>query len=271
MISPQDEKIKTFVEDSLDAHEEYLQCQATDESNEQPNRVYVQAEDPREEGEGDKLDKDNEDPSRIKPRVDKESVNLLGSAGAKGSKKVKKLEIEQVIQQENQSGRDQLMMNEAEGEQSRIVKSKSEQCEKKPPPPPEAEKVAHCPGPLVTELEDADQTETIQLPMHKSLHIEDLPDLEDVDTKEFPPMVFSQQVSKPKIEVISGGSDEDEPSRNQKESFTFSPDKILSFSESSNSSSPLLHANDWEALGFIPVGTTKQSPPPQCSLIEELD
>ncbi|KAM9409967.1 dynein axonemal assembly factor 1-like [Pholidichthys leucotaenia] len=64
------------------------------------------------------------------------------------------------------------------------------------------------PGPLVTELEDAEQLETIHLPPSRPLCIDDLPDLEDVDTEDF--IFFSlQQVFRPKIEVITGSNDEE--------------------------------------------------------------
>uniref|UniRef100_A0A1A8J324 Dynein, axonemal, assembly factor 1 n=1 Tax=Nothobranchius kuhntae TaxID=321403 RepID=A0A1A8J324_NOTKU len=68
---------------------------------------------------------------------------------------------------------------------------------------------AHGPGPLVTELEDEEQLETIQLLTNRPLRIDDLPDLENVELEGFTES-SSQQVFKPKIEVISGGSDDDD-------------------------------------------------------------
>uniref|UniRef100_A0A3P9PW02 Dynein assembly factor 1, axonemal n=2 Tax=Poecilia reticulata TaxID=8081 RepID=A0A3P9PW02_POERE len=72
----------------------------------------------------------------------------------------------------------------------------------------------HGPGPLVTELEDGEQLETIHLPISQSLRIDELPDLEDVDTEDFPG-ISHQQDFKPKIEVISGDGDEETPTENQ--------------------------------------------------------
>ncbi|KAG5849430.1 hypothetical protein ANANG_G00110310 [Anguilla anguilla] len=67
-------------------------------------------------------------------------------------------------------------------------------------------------GSLVTELENADQIETIQVDEYCQLCINDLPDLEEVDPEDPHGMDFftSQDVFRPKIEVISGTSDESE-------------------------------------------------------------
>ncbi|KAF7219151.1 dynein axonemal assembly factor 1 [Nothobranchius furzeri] len=82
---------------------------------------------------------------------------------------------------------------------------------------------AHGPGPLVTELEDEEQLETIQLLTNRPLHIDDLPDLENVELEGFTES-SSQQVFKPKIEVISGGSDDDE----EESALDWSEDRSLS-------------------------------------------
>ncbi|XP_035272538.1 dynein assembly factor 1, axonemal isoform X3 [Anguilla anguilla] len=67
-------------------------------------------------------------------------------------------------------------------------------------------------GSLVTELENADQIETIQVDEYCQLCINDLPDLEEVDPEDPHGMDFftSQDVFRPKIEVISDTSDESE-------------------------------------------------------------
>ena len=77
------------------------------------------------------------------------------------------------------------------------------------------------------------------------------------------------------IEVISGDSDEDEPSGNQSESITsVSPDATSTFTEVSEDSSSLWYPGDQDALEpLIFVGkseTNQASSPPRC-LIEELD
>uniref|UniRef100_A0A8C2ZKG7 Dynein assembly factor 1, axonemal n=1 Tax=Cyclopterus lumpus TaxID=8103 RepID=A0A8C2ZKG7_CYCLU len=191
-------------------------------------------------------------------------------------------------QQQNQSQGIQPIRNEAEREQANM----SEPFEKKQPPllragPPRPDRVvpAHGPGPLVTELEDADQLETIHLPLHRSLRIDDLPDLEDVDTDDFTAVFSSQQVYKPTIEVIGGGSDEDNEIGMQSEGITtvgsdtnslfLMSDCNKSTAVCSNSAS-LVYPEDGDTLEphiFEPVGKLKpnhSSSPPRC-LIEELE
>ncbi|KAG7265970.1 hypothetical protein CRUP_022675 [Coryphaenoides rupestris] len=62
------------------------------------------------------------------------------------------------------------------------------------------------PGPLVTELEEAEPLETIHLKLQQPLCIDDLPDLEDVDTEDedFTGFLFCKTGSRPKIQIISG-------------------------------------------------------------------
>ncbi|KAG9336987.1 hypothetical protein JZ751_030006 [Albula glossodonta] len=65
-------------------------------------------------------------------------------------------------------------------------------------------------GSLVTELENADHIETIHIDNISQMCINDLPDLEDVDSEDVDGIDFltSQHVFQPKIEVISGASDD---------------------------------------------------------------
>ncbi|KAG7468637.1 hypothetical protein MATL_G00145230 [Megalops atlanticus] len=67
-------------------------------------------------------------------------------------------------------------------------------------------------GSLVTELESADQIETIHTDSPCQILIDDLPDLEEVDTEDLSAtdIFTSQHVQRPKIEVIGGSSDESE-------------------------------------------------------------
>uniref|UniRef100_A0A3B4ZIC4 Uncharacterized protein n=1 Tax=Stegastes partitus TaxID=144197 RepID=A0A3B4ZIC4_9TELE len=177
--------------------------------------------------------------------------------------------------QQNQSSGIQLMRNEAE----------REKFENKQPliraPLPEADKVVpvHGPGPLVTELEDT-ELETIQLPLNRELCIDDLPDLEDVETEDFPARFSSQQVFKPKIEVISGDSDEEEPTENQSDGIsTFGPERKSLFLMSdcksagvSSNSLSLVYPEDEDDEFSHPLKskTNQTSSPPRC-LIEELE
>lgn len=279
--------IQVFVQDCLDAHEEFLQSQSTQGPKEhQSNCEHLKAEQPGQGLQREPLGKGEQEKSQIKVTVtqEEEGVNPEHSTQEQESIAGKMLETEtQEDKQQNQSRGIQLIRNdEAEREQANM----SERFEREQPSMVRADEVvpAHGPGPLVTELEDADQLETIHLPLRRSLHIDDLPDLEDVDTEDFTAMFSFQQVLKPKIEVISGGSDEDEPIGSQSEGIpAFGPDKnsmlLRGCNKStgvSNNSSSLVYPEEGdtrEPLIFEPVGNSKPNPtpsPPRC-LIEELE
>ena len=272
--SSQGEKIQAFVEGSLDAHEEQLT-----QAEHQPNGERLEAE--RSGQQREQVVKVDQDKSEIKQLVmeEKEGVDSENSPQEKESIVGKEDE-----EQQNQRRGLQLMRDEAEREH----KSGKKQPYRVGEAPPEADRVvppAHGPGPLVTELEDEEQLETIDLPPLRSLRIDDLPDLEDVDTDDLAAMFPSQQMFTPKIEVISGGDDEDQPTGDQSEGMpNFSPDGDSLFllsdcdksAEVSSKSSSLVYSEDLGTLErsiFGPVGksqTIQPSSPPRC-LIEELE
>lgn len=66
---------------------------------------------------------------------------------------------------------------------------------------------SHSPGLHVTKLVDAEQLETI--PLTGPLHVDDLPDLEDVEPENVSEM-FSNLMARPRIEVITGDDLKDE-------------------------------------------------------------
>ncbi|XP_040902874.1 dynein assembly factor 1, axonemal [Toxotes jaculatrix] len=277
ILNSSQEKIEFFVQDSLDAHEEFLQSQATYEYK--PKSEHTEAKQPSEGLQREPLEKDDQDQSQMKQHVREQGVNPEQLAREQESIAAKMLVTEKVQDFSKQQNQSCVMRNKAEREQATM----SKQCEKKQSPlvravPPTDEVVpTYGPGPLVTELEDVEQLETIHLPLHRSLHIDDLPDLEDVDAEDFTRVFSSQQVVRPKIEDISGGSDDDEPAGNQSETIpTSSPDKSSLFTEVSNSSSSLVCPGDWDALESLiydPVeksNANQTSSPPRC-LIEELE
>ncbi|XP_034404197.1 dynein assembly factor 1, axonemal [Cyclopterus lumpus] len=292
LTSPKGEMIQVFVKDCLDAHEEFLHSQSTQGPNDnQPNRDHLEAEQPGHGLQRDQLEKDDQEKPQVKGPLteEKEVVNPEHSEQERIAGKMRQAEkADDDKQQQNQSQGIQPIRNEAEREQANM----SEPFEKKQPPllragPPRPDRVvpAHGPGPLVTELEDADQLETIHLPLHRSLRIDDLPDLEDVDTDDFTAVFSSQQVYKPTIEVIGGGSDEDNEIGMQSEGITtvgsdtnslfLMSDCNKSTAVCSNSAS-LVYPEDGDTLEphiFEPVGKLKpnhSSSPPRC-LIEELE
>ncbi|KAF3696971.1 Dynein assembly factor 1, axonemal Leucine-rich repeat-containing protein 50 [Channa argus] len=275
ILNFQEEKIQAFVQESLHAHEEFLQCQTTYEpSEQQPNREHIDSEQPGQRAQKERLERD--DPDQIKQPVREDKGGNPNQSASEGEKTgAEKLGRVQGTKQDN---------TQIQPEQLCILEMKSEQCGKKNPTlartcPPKADEVApaHCPGPLVTELDDTEHIETIDLSLHQSLCIDDLPDLEDVDTEDFTAVIASKQMFKPTIEVISESS----KSGNQIDTiFTFSSDNSSLLSEASNNSSLLVYedASDvLEPLILEPVGITKrnqtsspQQSPPRC-LIEELE
>lgn len=217
----------------------------------------------------DQLEKDDE--GQLKSvRDDKAMVYREHLVREQVGTKRQMLETEEECKQQNQ-----FKKNEMEGEWS----------ENKNPPlvratPPEDEVVsAHGPGALVTELEDEEHLETIHLLPSRSLRTDDLPDLEDVDTEDLTEM-FLQQAFKPKLEIISGGHDEEELNVNQSRGISTSrPDGKASFlmkvcKESdgvSDKSSSLVYPEDEDTLPHQPKCKTNQSSSSQRCLIEELD
>ncbi|XP_041851659.1 dynein assembly factor 1, axonemal [Melanotaenia boesemani] len=269
------ERVQAFVLDSLDAHEEFLLCQSK-------QGFQTDGEDVESEQLGHGIQSEQYEKGhgqlQIKPvREEKEGMNPENwSQEQEGH-------VGQMLETDEEEGKEQnqFMKNEARREQPEhkhpLLDGGPLSKEGKFVP-------TRGPGPLVTELQH-EELETIHLPLSQSLHIDDLPDLEDVDagdTSEF----LSQQDFKPKIEVISGGSDEDkdededEAAQNQKDgTSTLGADRKPLFVKSddksawlSRYSSSLVYPEDEEAPSQNPKSTKNQTSPPQrpC-LIEELD
>ncbi|XP_047449610.1 dynein axonemal assembly factor 1 [Mugil cephalus] len=260
----QGEKIRTFVEDTLDAHEEFLQSQSEQELSQQPNSNHLE-EQPVEVVQGEQSERDDQDQSQNSVR----NVSLNPEHPLQEQETIVGKKVDSNEQQQSHPGEIKFTKSEAESKHS----------VSKQAPLPEVNDIVetHGPGPLVTELEEAEQLETIRLTPSCSLHIDDLPDLEDVDVEEYAEMFPSKQAFKPKIEVISGGSDDDEEAWNQSKSIsTFSPHNkslfLLSDGKKSTgpsiSSSSLVYPEDVEVSYQSNLNQT--SSPPRC-LIEELE
>ncbi|XP_060929478.1 dynein axonemal assembly factor 1-like [Limanda limanda] len=237
-ISTSQMEIRAKVQSSLDAHEAFLQGQAT--HTQKPESEQVEADQTSEGLEREQLEKGDQNKSNMNQPLREEKEEQEQDGAAEIVLETEKADDHK--QQQNQSHAIQQtnMRENGEKEQPPLVRAA----------PPEAEEVApaHGPGPLVTELQDEDQLETTVLPLHRSLHVDDLPDLEDVDDADFTATFSSQQLFKPMIEVISGSSDEEEPSGNQSESITtISPDASPTFPEVSEVSSSLWYPGDEDA------------------------
>ncbi|KAM4589471.1 dynein axonemal assembly factor 1 isoform 1-T2 [Fundulus diaphanus] len=144
--------------------------------------------------------------------------------------------------------------------------------------PPDQRGSPHGPGPLVTELEDEEQLDAVHLPISRSLRIDELPDLEEADAGVAG--WCHQQVFKPNIEVISGGSGEDTPPENQGDGVSsFRPNErswfLMGGRNKSAGLSPdstwLLHPEDEDDATQHPGFKSKQPSSVERCLIEELD
>lgn len=244
LTSSQGEKIQAFVQDCLDAHEEFLSSQSTQGLCEhQPNSGHLDAEQP---GQGLKKELLEKDRGKTLEADDTKHPNQsFGTQCMRNATQTKYAEMSQQL-----VGPVHLKADDAAP--------------------------ARGPGPLVTEMEDAEQLETIYLPLQRTLRTDDLPDLEDVDTEDLTATFSSQQAFQPKIEVISGDTDEDEPTGNQSEDNTdeksfFSLSGCIQSAGVCAKSSSLVYPEDEDA--FEPVGESKpvQTTMLPCCLIEELE
>uniref|UniRef100_A0A3P9KVZ4 Uncharacterized protein n=1 Tax=Oryzias latipes TaxID=8090 RepID=A0A3P9KVZ4_ORYLA len=126
----------------------------------------------------------------------------------------------------------------------------------------------HGAGPLVTNLDDEEQLETIHLEDIPSLCVDDLPDLED-DEEEEDLDISSQQVFRLKTEIFSGDEDEEHPKENNAGTAAFGPDeKVIKKGVSLDSS--LLCLKE-EKLNPTKNPQARLKPASCPCLIEELD
>uniref|UniRef100_A0A8C5HVS6 Dynein assembly factor 1, axonemal-like n=2 Tax=Gouania willdenowi TaxID=441366 RepID=A0A8C5HVS6_GOUWI len=238
--TPVPETFEASVQDGFDAHEELLQTQS--ELN------YPESQPEFEDQESDHKDQEH-----------LEKVTSYQSPVVQGLK----------AEQLNPDSQKQDIIIEKIQEKSEVLDDQPQpnKCEYHPG---EDEVFPLCaPGPLVTELEDVDQLETIHLSFNRSLCIDELPDLEDVDTDDFTSIVSSEKVFRPKIEVISGNDEQELSPVEQSDDLTpFDPhQKSLFFfndcnktPKASNQPSALLYPVD--ADGFCDGAPASESTPP---------
>ncbi|XP_074536410.1 dynein axonemal assembly factor 1 [Halichoeres trimaculatus] len=272
-----EEKIKAFVQDSLDAHEEFLQSQPGKESfDNKPSNEVIDTEQSHQVFQKEKSDKGAHDKKSV--------VQSMGESGDKVNPECVAEDQERIPdrKQENDNNQQQRQLHGIlfmRNEEAREGANMMTQFENKQPSlvkvvTPEPDEVAplHVPGPLVTKLEDPEQLETIHLPFYHSLHIDDLPDLEDVNTEDFAEVFSSQQAIKPLIEVLTGGDDDDQSENictfgENEHSFLTSDRSVVV-----SSSSPVCPENEYAFTPLIsePAAKPSTTNPPH-NLIEELD
>ncbi|XP_071973723.1 dynein axonemal assembly factor 1 isoform X2 [Engystomops pustulosus] len=124
-------------------------------------------------------------------------------------------------------------------------------------------------GSLTTELVDAENLEIVPLKTTERLCIDDLPDLEDVDTSDLTldNNIITNKVYRPKIEVISGDNDESD-SEWERENMT------TSTGDNEQSTHHLLsvlaeNINEWSVPKNVPPGAPIK--PKKCLIQEIID
>ncbi|XP_045063588.1 LOW QUALITY PROTEIN: dynein axonemal assembly factor 1 [Coregonus clupeaformis] len=265
-----EERIQAFVEDSLEAHEEFLQTQREQPEkeelwNEQPQKEQqLEREDPkrdqleREHQEGDQLEREHQEGHQLE-REHQEGHQLerahqeghqLERAHQEGHQLERAHQEGHQLEREHQEG-DQLERAHHEGHQLEREHQEGDQLERAPRGRSTRERaprgrsarwrassreslkeelldvnqskreqlqrrqklereqsvcgqpqsqtagviVEHGPGPMVTELEETEDLETIHLEPRPPLRIDDLPDLEDVDVEDpDSTCIFSSQI-----------------------------------------------------------------------------
>ena len=263
-------EIQTFVQDSLDGYDEFLKSQSTHED--QMKNGGTEAEQPGQELQRAPVeadDADDADESQGKEPLREEKEDLDPQHSQEQPSIEEELFETKNTEETRQPNQGEVVDTSQQFEMKQLPLISPAPCEAGDTGP------VFGLGPLITEMQDAEQLESIYLDPHPTLCTDDLPDLEEVETEDLTSMLTSQQVYKPKIEVISGDTDEDEPTENQGEGFhSFGPEKdsVLSLSGSFKStgvclSSSLLYPEDEETVGESkPLQTS-----PLCSLIEEMD
>ncbi|XP_072315826.1 dynein axonemal assembly factor 1-like [Eucyclogobius newberryi] len=238
----QSERVNAFVQDSLNAHEEFLQCQ----DNGQDIDASEDEDIVKASMEINKHQTENDSKHRLDSQTEKEVAQ-----------EAETLKTDNVIKQ-----------HQSVNVKSQTIEANEEESDRKQPlhikdSVDESDGVTsiHFPGHLVTEMDDIDDLETINLSINQQLSIDDLPDLEEAEPEDFMTVLSSSRPeSKPKKK------DEKETQDKFCPEASFEPCKIELLSEANENSFPLMDlkcADTIDPLSF-------QVPAPRC-LIEELD
>lgn len=280
ILTSQEDKIKAFVQDSLDAHEEFLLSQSGKGSFEnKPGSRVTKAEQSDQVLHKEKSDKDGHDKTSVVHSKGETGDGVKPECSAQEQERIPENVLDREQEEDDKKQTCGILFKR--NKEARQAANMMKWFEKKQPSlvvTPEPDEVASLcvPGPLVTELEDPEQLETIHSPFQQSLHIDDLPDLEDVDAEDFTELFSSQQAIKPMIEVLSGGDGEDQNENictlgENKHSFlTSGCNRSTQVSYSSSSLVYLENECAFKSLISEPNAKPVTTNPPK-SLIEELD
>ena len=227
ICSSHGKKIEAFVQDSLEANEEFLQSQRepVELGDEQKLCKDLEAGQP---GEGLMIEKQEEDDYSPKEM----QKNIEGDLDSEESPERSDIEAEESVSgaaglSEEGHLQDEPDMWIDKPQRTHLEKKRTEpgheteehrreqgdwkQPDPEPPMAPSGPgdmalmMTSAGPGPLVTDLEEVEPLRTIHLKSHQPLCIADLPDLEDVDTEDKDITGF---LTRPKIQIISGGDDD---------------------------------------------------------------
>lgn len=240
MTSSQD-MVQVCVEGSVDAHGQVSDSPLEQEADE--NQVNTE----------EKLQRKNEEDPSLTKEVTEGKVNLENS-----------VQEQSIVGEQTKEEENGAKVNK-ENKQPTLIRSLL--------PTADGLGSGHGPGPLVTQLEDEEQLETIHLSM-RSLRISDLPDLEDVDMEEFS---SPQQALTPRVEVVSESTDGEAAGAPSDATSTLNPSKNSFSAGGSNKSAGLFSHSllsfpgDEDTFVQQPKPKENQNLSINVSLIEELD
>ncbi|KAK7883347.1 hypothetical protein WMY93_029521 [Mugilogobius chulae] len=248
LSSEQNEKVHAFVQDSLKAHEEFLQCQQEDnqqdnELSQAENKIRVSVEIKEDQAE-------NSSEHQLQSQIEKE----LGPED-------ETLKTKDAIKHQRMNVESQVIEGNYEKKEKKWALDTKDSLDES-----DEDITLNFPGDLVTEMEDIDDIETIYLPVDQQLRIDDLPSLEEIEPEEFMTEFPTQPMFKPKIVVLSDTEDE-------KTQEKFEPDASCEPCEKEKSAEllDLKGGDSTDSILFQPkVEATKQILAPRC-LIEEMD